>query len=89
MERSQACGQAIPAVQPRDEDLEQNSATKEGDTMNKSREIQVKAILARCNWDREQAWTYCVEMANNHPALHDEYQAYAAELLRLELAVGA
>jgi len=56
---------------------------------NRSKEIAIKAILARFGGDREQAWQYCIETANKYPALRDEYQTYAAELLRLELAVSA
>ena len=58
--------------------------------MNKrSKEIAIKAILYRFDGDREQAWTYCIETANKYIDLRDEYQTYAGELLRLELAVSA
>lgn len=56
---------------------------------NHSKEIAIKAILARFEGDREQSWAYCVENANKYIDLRDEYQAYAAELLRLELAASA
>jgi hypothetical protein len=58
--------------------------------MNKrSKEIAIKAILARFGGDREQGWAYCIETANKYIDLRDEYQTYAAELLRLELAASA
>jgi len=54
-----------------------------------SKEIAIKAILARFGGDREQGWQYCIETANKYIDLRDEYQTYAAELLRLELAATA
>ena len=57
--------------------------------MKSSQEVQVKAILSRFNGDRNLAWAYCIETANKYIDLRDEYQTYAAELLRLELAASA
>lgn len=36
----------------------------------------VKAILARCNGDRDEAAEYCVTMMNTYPHLYDEYAGY-------------
>ena len=57
--------------------------------MNKrSKEIAIKAILARFGGDRNLAWKYCLEMME-YPALRDEYNSYAGEILQLELGVTA
>ena len=57
--------------------------------MNKrSKEIAIKAILARFGGDRNLAWRYCLEMME-YPALRDEYNSYAGEILQLELGANA
>ena len=54
---------------------------------NRSMEITLKAIIARCNGSREQAAEYCAFVAAEHPQLRKEYAAYAQLLVPRETGI--
>jgi hypothetical protein len=54
---------------------------------NRSMELTLKAIIARCNGSREQAAEYCAFVASEHPRLRKEYAAYAQLLVPRETGI--
>jgi hypothetical protein len=46
----------------------------------RSRGIQIAAILGRFNGDHLKAVDYCIRMAEENPKLWDEYKTYQQEI---------